>query len=557
MLSKNDIFKLFKYLTFFFYFSAVYQFLCFVNNVSGFLGLRSAFYLSFIWLVPIVLFPKYTKIVSAFIGILLLITSLFSLGYFILYSQEFSQSVIFIIFESNMKESSEFFNTYFQWWMSIVFIGYIYVAFRLWKCLEPVSLNYKGRIFITLLSSFLFIMPFTKPYISKGKSYDYALTKQLNNMESSAPWNLIVGYMDYKEVLASMESLLLENSKIKPLSNLVSKDKDSTLVLVIGESTNRNRMSLYGYSRNTTPNLNKQKDDMVVFNNVYSPRPYTIEVLQQALTFANEKNPDEYLTKPNLLNIMKQAGYETYWITNQQTQTKRNTMLTTFSKMADHQVYLNNNKNQNSSSYDEVVIAPLNKALKDTKYHKKFIVVHLIGTHSKYAYRYPSKFSKFTDSKTAKKLNDSQTYKYNTYDNAVLYNDFVVSEIINSVSSVKNPAVMLYMSDHGEEVFDAEDRLVQGRNEASPTSAMYTIPFLIYANKEWKQRNDFEQLKNYTNRLYTSADLLFTYCDLAHFSFDEFDESRSIINKNFKQHSVFIGDPEKKSKLRDLVKEPF
>jgi glucan phosphoethanolaminetransferase (alkaline phosphatase superfamily) len=62
---------------------------------------------------------------------------------------------------------------------------------------------------------------------------------------------------------------------------------------------------------------------------------------------------------------MKQAGYKTYWITNQQTMTKRNTMLTTFSEQTDEQVYLNSNRNQNARQYDGDVIEPFNKILDD------------------------------------------------------------------------------------------------------------------------------------------------------------------------------------------------
>ena len=43
--------------------------------------------------------------------------SLFSLGYFAIYGQEFSQSVIFIMFESDPAEASEYFGQYFAWWM--------------------------------------------------------------------------------------------------------------------------------------------------------------------------------------------------------------------------------------------------------------------------------------------------------------------------------------------------------------------------------------------------------------------------------------------------------
>lgn len=71
------------------------------------------------------------------------------------------------------------------------------------------------------------------------------------------------------------------------------------MVLVLGESTQRNRMSLYGYGRITTPLLDemrRQDPHLTVFDDVISPRPYTIEVLQRILTFADERNPDLYLT---------------------------------------------------------------------------------------------------------------------------------------------------------------------------------------------------------------------------------------------------------------------
>ena len=91
-----------------------------------------------------------------------------------------------------------------------------------------------------------------------------------------------------------------------------SGDAPHTLVLVIrGKSTQRGRMSLYGYPRETTPELDalhKSDPNFTVFNNVVTSRPYTIEILQQALTFANKKNPDLYLTQPSLMNMMKQAG---------------------------------------------------------------------------------------------------------------------------------------------------------------------------------------------------------------------------------------------------------
>jgi heptose-I-phosphate ethanolaminephosphotransferase len=187
---------------------------------------------------------------------------------------------------------------------------------------------------------------------------------------------------------------------------------------------------------------------------VITSRPYTIEALQQVLSFADQVSPERFFTEPTLINIMQQAGYEVTWITNQQTQTKRNTMLTTLSQMADRQVYLNNNRAQNSKTHDEVVLPPLAQALA-SKAPRKMIVVHLLGTHRKYNYRYPDQFEQFSNADGAPAWVAAETLgKYNSYDNAIRYNDFVLSEIISLLKQETSSTAMAYLSDHGEVAYD-------------------------------------------------------------------------------------------------------
>jgi len=557
----KKLLSFFKYFIFFFYFSAVYHLLCIIFKITGTVGLRESFYMSFLWLCFVVIFNKRSKKIAAFIGIFLWFGSLFSLVYFALYGQEFSQSVIFIIFESNLTESSEFLQTYFVWWLIPMIILYSIIAFYLWKSLdEYLYINMPKRLFLLTLFIAIPFHKFIDNYILGSKSFSYSSYIQMKRMETATPWNIAFSYISYRLDLANMQKLMNANTNLKPLKNLKDryKDKNTTLVLVIGESTNRNRMSLYGYKRETTPRLEKIKKDLVIFDNVYSPRPYTIEVLQQALSFADEENPDLFLKKPNLINIMKQAGYETYWITNQQTQTKRNTMLTTFSQMCDHQFYLNNNRRQNSASYDGSVLKPFNNVLTKDIHKKKFIVVHLLGTHSRYKYRYPQEFNIFDNKGELKGLNSKQRTLYNEYDNAIFYNDYVVSKLIETIrNNNESNIAMLYLSDHGEEVFDNVIKKRLGRNENNPTKAMYTIPFLLYQNEKWKMTIGNNIAKNANHRLYSSSNLLYTFSDLAGISFDGFDPSKSIINKDFYQYSVYIGDPYSKKKLRDLSKNPF
>ena len=52
-----------------------------------------------------------------------------------------------------------------------------------------------------------------------------------------------------------------------------------TYVFIVGESANRNHLSLYGYKRNTTPKLEAMRDELVVFEDVISPDTHTIPSL--------------------------------------------------------------------------------------------------------------------------------------------------------------------------------------------------------------------------------------------------------------------------------------
>ncbi|MBD2820336.1 sulfatase-like hydrolase/transferase [Xenorhabdus sp. 42] len=61
--------------------------------------------------------------------------------------------------------------------------------------------------------------------------------------------------------------------------------------MIIGESTSRNHMGLYGYRYNTTPNLQKIKNsNLHIFTDVISPNASTIPSLKKIFTFFNSEN---------------------------------------------------------------------------------------------------------------------------------------------------------------------------------------------------------------------------------------------------------------------------
>ena len=99
---------------------------------------------------------------------------------------------------------------------------------------------------------------------------------------------------------------------------------------------------------------------------------------------------------------------------------------------------------------DGVLLPVLDEFIAASTAEKNFYVIHLYSTHGIYNERYPAEFEKFS---AADEDKPEELWRQGTaeYDNAVLYNDFIVDEIIRRFED-KN-AVLIYISDHGEEEF--------------------------------------------------------------------------------------------------------
>lgn len=544
---------------YFCYFSCALQLYIALSGHANFIGLRDSIIYSMIWLIPVLFFPHFTKKYATIYGIIVGGLSLISIGYFTIYRQEFSQSVFFVMAESNYNESHEFISQYLSIKLVAVLLIYILVGVFLWFKVKPFYVKNMTKWVVSIIIVVYALMPLFISVAIKKTSFERATQHLLSRMETTVPWQLLSSYIAYRSQLSNMEKILNHLETLPEFKNLTDANGNTprTLVLVIGESTTRSRMGIYGYDRDTTPlieQFKKDNPDFLAFNDVVSSRPYTIEILQQALTLADEQHPDLYLSKPSLIHLMKQAGYKTFWITNQQTMTKRNTMLTMFSKQADEQFYMNNDRNQSSRQYDSSVFEPFKNVLNDPT-EKKFIVIHLLGTHMKYELRYPEgeEYQRFKD-KTGVNFNlDNDKLKvYNSYDNAVAFNDFVTTELFKLFKNSDPNGFILYFSDHGEEVYQTAPHDVLGRNEKAPTRAMYTVPFMLWQSPKWLVSHPNNHFESYVNRKFSTQDLIHTWSDLAGLSFDDYQPEKSIVNEKFAQPTRWIGDPHGKEGLTDF-----
>ena len=101
-----------------------------------------------------------------------------------------------------------------------------------------------------------------------------------------------------------------------------------------------------------------------------------------------------------------------------------------------------------------------------------------MGQHGAFAERYPIAYNKFKSTDYNRKIGKEQKTMIAEYDNATLYNDFVVNSIIDKYKN--NDAIIFYLSDHGLDIFDT-DLNYCGHAKHTPKSEQIgkSIPFVV------------------------------------------------------------------------------
>jgi heptose-I-phosphate ethanolaminephosphotransferase len=319
------------------------------------------------------------------------------------------------------------------------------------------------------------------------------------------------------------------------VKNTIKGSLQKVFVVVIGESLTRNHMQLYGYSRNTTPSLRLEKD-LLVFKNVVSGATRTNESLKLALTFADNNHPDDYFKRPSIVDLFKMANVKTYWISAQNLTDRAGNLFGVIAKNADVLFRLGPEVKKGN---DGAVLEPFEKALEDT-IESKVIFVHLSGNHIEYSDRYPSAFGYFHDSTGIRTSLSSPTInqlKYiNDYDNSVMYNDYIVSSLLESLKKKDACSCLLYFSDHGDEVFDFRD--VVGHHSIGIASRyMCEVPFMLWRSERYKKAVN---LDIDFNRPYDTEDLIYSISQLSGLSYADYDSTKSFFSKSFKSKERLV-----------------
>ncbi|PHS09729.1 MAG: hypothetical protein COA88_03880 [Kordia sp.] len=440
------------------------------------------------------------------------------------FGAKINASALFVVFETNTEEASGFISDYINKSILFLFIGLLLLSIFLVKRLL-FSAKFDEYIFVVprlcfknnVLKGFVMFLFLLSGYVIFTMFYDENI--------------IIKGLSSYNEYLELKECLKTNLAKERSENIKVFPNNDeATYVVIIGESTSRWHMQLYDYNRETNPLLTEIKDELFVFSNVISPHTHTILSLEKVLTLSDYWYPNKD-DNASIVQLANHAGFSTYWLSNQRPVGIHESIPTMIGNAAKYKYYVNSDDTFHDV-YDEKIFPYLDNILK-SELPKKMIFIHLIGTHTSYKRRYPEKFNYFSGENSKTKFKHENSLDVvNEYDNAVRYNDSIVRTIIEKIKEQNTNSYVLYFSDHGEDVFDIMDSF--GHNEINGTKPMYDVPFVIWLSEKYKRKNNsFFTTNDVLERSYNLEDFIHSFSDLSNISFDQFNPSKSVFNKEY------------------------
>lgn len=406
----------------------------------------------------------------------ILLPVFFILGYYSVTSTVFAPDTLLAIAQTNIQEAIEYAKDNFS--CKTIFLIILANAFVFF-----VAIKNTQKILWNKYNLFLVLFCITACLVGVYKYRDNIITdipKQASKTLAQYK-NFSKERTDRKD---NMSKLLLSH-----------KPEAGVYVLVIGESQNRAHMQAYNYHRATTPWLDSMKNDknMLLFTKAYSCHTHTVPTLLYALTAKNQYNNIAVKNAVSVLEVAEAAGFETVWLSNQVKYSAWDTPVTSIASEANQQKWINSTlgESTNTDYFDGKLIEELEK-IKITD--KMLIVMHLMGNHGSYEQRYPKAFEKYDGKNTIDK-----------YDNSIIYNDYVMSQVYKRARKIPNFKGLVYCSDHA----DAIDKNLS-HDAAQFDFDMTHIPLYIYLSDSYIQNNSakYKSLEKQKNKLFTN-DLLF------------------------------------------------
>ncbi len=445
---------------------------------------------------------------------------------FILYDMNFdakvSKDILFAVFQTNGKESLEYVSDFVAFKYIALFVLLAAVMGFLLHQQERKETHKIERSLLLLMTLTFFMVP----------------ASQIS--ELTLPRFITDSFAKYNHELKLFRQVQQKRKSGDIKFSASKQAQGETYIVVIGESLNKKNMGLYDYVRPTTPLLSQKakQGNVLVFTQVYANYSYTIKALQLSLTEANQYNSKDYYDSLSIVDVLKQADVETHWLTNQVIYGGWDNMISVIASEADHLVALNHTigKHTQTQKFDGALIEEVKKVLAEPATKNRVIFVHLMGSHGSYALRYPESFARYTtplDRALYGSLADASRRrqdKINAYDNSIVYNDFVVSSLIDVLAHEKGVAGLWYMPDHADDALGGK-----GHSTSKFNFHMLQIPMLVWVNTAYQARypDTYQALRQHVSKVFTNDLLYDSLLGFMHVQSDRYEPEHDLTHTTY------------------------
>ena len=362
----------------------------------------------------------------------------------------------------------------------------LFIALAWWIKIKPAANLWHGalmRVGTVLVSALLIVLVaglFYKDYASLFRN-NKELVKSLNPSNSIVALNS--WYFHHK-----MDNLPLVKIGEDAQQKAIMKNgpRKNLTIIVLGETSRAANFSLGGYDRDTNPLL--AKDNVVYFPKTTSCGTATAVSVPCMFSNMPRARYDESLAhhQEGLLDIIQRAGIQVLWNDNDGgckgacDRVPHQDM--TAMKLPGQCI--------DGECYDDVLFHDLEKTI-DSMQGDGVIVLHTIGSHGPTYYnRYPPQFRRFTPTCDTSEIQScSQEQLKNTYDNTILYIDYIVDKAIKLLQSKQDKFTtsLVYLSDHGESLGENGVYLHGLPYSIAPETQKH-VPMLLWLSDDYQKR---------------------------------------------------------------------
>lgn len=493
-------------------------------------------YVLLLGFIPVRGVRRFLFAISFFLSLLLGVSEAFCI---LQYSSLIGAGIVTAVLQTNPAEAGEFLRMYVGGKGAVAAILLLLAGLAAWRFLGRVRIPLSGHrlsraLPVLLVAALLAGGVLLHSYMSfiKNDSLDVPVVRVNRAVQTSV--ENIQAFEKLKDEAAS-DVQITENKSDTPY-----------VVFILGESTNRARLHLYGYPLENTPNLDalNEKGELAVYRDTISPESATVAVLRKLLTFSDMDSDRPWYTYNNLIDVMKAAGYRTYWLSNQESSGIWGNVAQLFAGRSDYSRFTRlRESHEDNGIYDEALFPLVDEALQNPA-PKNFYILHLMGGHGLYYMRFPYLFTKFTAADIPAPqdtLSEEKRTEIAQYENAIYYNDFVVTSLMGKFAD--KDALVVYIPDHGEAVYD--NGVFSGHVEENPTKETLEIPMIFWASDAYKAHHPekWRAIQAAVNRPYMTDDFIDTLLDILDIHTAEFDPTKSVINAAFqpRTHRIVKG----------------